>query len=92
MAQQDQQQHLGNAGTQFPSPVWHSGLRILHCYSCSLGLDCGLDLIPDPGAPYASGWPKKGKRKKKKKMESLMSVGILELQEPGGSTKATEQE
>jgi len=45
--------HLGNAGTQVRSLAWHSGLRIQHCHSCSLGGDSSSDLIPGPGTPYA---------------------------------------
>lgn len=37
----------------------HSGLRIWHCCSCSLGLDCSWDLIPGLGTPSSTGWPKK---------------------------------
>ena len=33
--------------------------------SCGVGHNCGLDLIPDPGTPYAAGQPKKKKKKKK---------------------------
>ena len=41
-------------------PAWHSGLRIWSC--CSWGWcvhhNCGWDLIPGLGTPYAAGWPK----------------------------------
>ena len=60
MAQWDQW-HLGSTGLQVQSLALHSGLRIQYCCSCGLGGNCGSDLIPDPGAPYASGWPKKEK-------------------------------
>ena len=43
---------------------WPSGLRILHCHSCTVGRNCGWDPIPGPGALYAIGWPKKKKKKK----------------------------
>ena len=43
--------------------AWHSGLRIQHCHSCGLGRNCGSDLMPGPGAPYAVGWPKKEKNR-----------------------------
>ena len=46
---------LEAAGMQVQSPAWHSGLRIWLCHSCSLGHDCGSDLIPGWGAPYAPG-------------------------------------
>ena len=51
-------------GMQVRSLAWHSGLRIWHCHGCGLGLNGGLDLIPDPGTPQAAGWPKKKKQKK----------------------------
>ena len=57
MAQWDLQ-HLGSTGTQVQSPAWHSGVRIQHCHSNGLGLNCGSDLIPGLGTPYALGWPK----------------------------------
>ena len=56
VAQQDQG-HLGYAGTQVQSLAQHGGLRI--CSSCGLGPNHGWDLIPDRGTPYAEGWPKK---------------------------------
>ena len=38
--------------------------RIWRCYcSCSIGLDCGWDLIPGPGTPNAVGRPKKKKHR-----------------------------
>ena len=54
--------------TQVRSLARHSGLRIPHCCSCGLGPNCGLDLIPGLGTPYATGWPKK-KRQKKDRMK-----------------------
>ena len=48
-------QHLG---TQVQFLAQPSGLRIQCCCSCGLGLSCSSDLIPDPGTPYAVGWPK----------------------------------
>ena len=62
---QGDRQCLGCAGTQVPSPAWHSGLRIQHCHSCSLGHDYGSDLILGLGTPYAMGWPKKKGQKKR---------------------------
>ena len=66
---------------QVRSPAQHNGLRIQHCHSCDLGHNCGLDLIPSPGTPYATGWPKKKKKncleanlKSKKKQMKLMSI------------------
>jgi len=52
---------LGSAGTQVPPPARHSGLRIQHCHSCGLGLDCDSDLIPCLRTLYAVDWPKKEK-------------------------------
>ena len=48
----------------FPQPG-HGGLRIQHCCSCDIGHNCGSDLIPGLGTPYAMEWPKKKKKKKK---------------------------
>ena len=45
----------------------HSGLRIQH--TCGLGHNCGSDVIPGPGTPYAPG-AKKKKKKKKERPES----------------------
>ena len=39
----------------------HSELQIWCCHSCSLVCYCGSDLIPGPGVPYKTGWPKKKK-------------------------------
>ena len=54
------------ARTQVQCLAWYSGLRIQHCHSCSVGGNSGSDLIPGPGTPYATRWPKKKKEKKKK--------------------------
>ena len=56
---------LGSSETQIQSLAQPSGLRIQRCCSCSLGWDCGLDLIPHPGTPYAMGQPNKNKNAKK---------------------------
>ena len=56
VAQQDPQ-HLRSAGMQVRSLNHHSGLRIW-CW-CSYG----SDLIPGPGTPHATGWPKRNKQK-----------------------------
>ena len=54
----------GAPGCRFPSLAWHSGLGIRHCCSCEItGHNCGLDLIPGPGTPYATGKPKKKKKR-----------------------------
>ena len=53
------QWHSGSAGLQVGSPAQHSGLRIRHCHSCGLSLDCSSDLIPGQGTPYSMGQPKK---------------------------------
>ena len=42
-------------------PAWHGGLKDLGP-SCSVGYNCGSDLIPGLGTPYAKGWPKKKKK------------------------------
>ena len=33
------------------------------CHRCGIGHNCGWDLIPGPGTPYAMGWPKRKKKK-----------------------------
>ena len=55
--------HLGSAGKQVVSLARNSRLRIWRCRSCGSGCNWGLDLIPGPGSPYATG----AKRKKEKK-------------------------
>ena len=47
--------------------VWHSGLRTSSCCSCGIGHSCGSDLIPGWGTPYASGWQKEKKKKKRQR-------------------------
>ena len=39
-------QHFCSAGTQVQSLAWHSGLRILHGPTCSVGLNCGWNMTP----------------------------------------------
>ena len=60
MAQWDGQS-LCSPGTQVRSPAWHNGLRIQHCHSFGVGLNCGWDPIPGLGAPSATGKEKKRK-------------------------------
>jgi len=48
---------LWSTGMQVQSPAQHSELRIQLC------CNCGLDLIPGMVAPYATGQPKKEKKK-----------------------------
>ena len=50
--------------TQVRSPTQYSGSRIRCCHTCGLGRDCSSDLIPGPGAPYATGWPQMKKTHK----------------------------
>ena len=47
---------------QVPSLFQHSELRPFP--SCGVDHNCGLDLIPGPGTPYASGAAKKEGKKK----------------------------
>ena len=47
------------------SVLWVKDLALPQLWQ---GHNCGLALIPGPGTPYASGWPEKGKKKKKKKV------------------------
>ena len=45
-----------------PSPAqWVKGSC---CHSCGVSRNCGSDLIPGPGTPYAGGRPKKKKKKR----------------------------
>ena len=57
-------QCLWRAGMQVWSLAWYSGLGIQYCHSCGIGCNCGLHLIPGLGIPYASGRPKKQRRKR----------------------------
>ena len=66
MAQWDGR-HLGSAGMQVQFLAWNGWVRIHCCHSCSLGPNCGSDLIPGLGTPYAAGRPKMKKKKKKRK-------------------------
>ena len=63
--------YLGHAGTWVRSLAWHSGLGIQHCRSC------GMDLIPGPGTPYATGQPKEKKNTKKVKSTHNLITLIL---------------
>ena len=53
------------------SPTWHNELRIQCCHSCGIGCNYGSDLIPGPGTPYATGCPKR-----KRKKDSLSDIQI----------------
>ena len=53
---------LESAGTWVWSPALHSGLKIQHCHSCSLGCNCSSDLIP--GNSKCRGAAKNEKKKK----------------------------
>ena len=66
MVQQDWWR-LCSTWTQVQFLVQHSVLRDLVLVQLlGMGCSCGLDLIPDPGTPYASGQPKKEKKREKK--------------------------
>ena len=60
--------------TQVQSQAWHSGLGIWHCHSCCLGLDCGSNLIPGPGVPYAAGGQKLKKTKTKQNKKTPLEL------------------
>lgn len=64
VAQWDQQ-CLCSTRTQVQSPAQHSGLKDLACHN--EGHNCGSDLIPAAGTPYATGWPKKRNKTNKQK-------------------------
>ena len=57
------QWHLGSAGTQVQSLAWHSGFQDPALPQRGLGHNCGLDLIPGLGTPFATGQPQKKKKK-----------------------------
>ena len=73
------QQPLGNAGTQDPSPAQHSGLRIQRFCSCSLGCNFSWHLITGLGTPYATGRPKKKKKILCQKRKALQ-IGLQSFQ------------
>ena len=53
----------------------HTRTRIQHCHSRSLAQDWGSDLIPGPGTPYATVWPKMKKQtNKKSKTKNSMAL------------------
>ena len=66
VAHQDQQR-LGSAEMQVRFLAQHNGLRIHVLPQLWPSSKFGLDMIPGPGTPYASGWP----TRKKKKMLQL---------------------
>ena len=76
MAQQEKQR-LGSTGTQVRFPAQHSGLRIWHCHNYSLGRDWGLDMIPGLGTPYAMRQQKKGKIRRKKKVQLVYNAVLI---------------
>ena len=76
MAQQDQW-CLGSPGMEVRFPAQHSGLRISHCHSCSIGHNYGWNLIPGPGLPLPCSSQKKKKKKKKKKKEGFLCLSEI---------------
>lgn len=54
---------FGSARMQVQCQAWDSGLRLWHCCSCSLVCNCSSDLITGLATPYATGLPKKKKKK-----------------------------
>lgn len=65
------QWRLGSTGTQSLAP--HRGLSSRHCCSCILGCNGSSDPIPGLGSPYATGQPKK-QRKKETNQKTQFSV------------------
>ena len=59
--------HCGTMGLAASLEHWDAGLipspiqwvKIQCCHSCNVGHNCGCDLIPGQGTPYASERPKK---------------------------------
>lgn len=45
----------------------YSGLSVWCCHNCSIGHNCGSDIIPGLGPPFAWGWGEGTKKDKKKK-------------------------
>ena len=76
MAQWDQW-CLGSPEMQVRYPALHSGLKIWHCCSCSLGYDCSWDMIPGPRNYICHRAAKKGKKKKTK----LNKLNILKIKD-----------
>ena len=58
---------------------WHSGLRIWQCCNCGVGCNCGSDLIPGPGTPYAAGWQTKQNKTKQNKTNTLYNVWEMSI-------------
>ena len=77
LAQWDQQ-HLGSTGTQVQSLAMAQWIKDWCCYSCALDPDCGSDLIPGLGIPYASEWLKM-ERKKESLLVIYSRAAILNL-------------
>ena len=48
----------------------YSGLSVWCCHNCSIGHNCGSDIIPGLGPPFAWGWGEGTKKDKKKKSVS----------------------
>ena len=73
MVQQDQQQ-LGSVGTgSIPGPAkW-----IWRCHSCCLVQDSSSDLIPGPGVPFATGWPKEKKKEEEERREEEETTRVF---------------
>ena len=75
MAQWDKQR-LGSTGMRVQSPVQQSGLRIQCYHSYGLVCGCGLDLIPGPGTPYASGQPKQTNKQTTGSLEKSFTISL----------------
>lgn len=78
-------QHLGSTGTQVQSPTRHNRLRMRHYHSCSLVHSYGWSLIPGPGAPHASWWPKKKKKVWEQQLPSPTSPSEQGIKRPNFS-------
>ena len=74
------QQCPWNARMQVWSLARYSGLRILSC-RYSIGHNCGSDLTPGSGVPYAKGQPPSQKRLKNK---FVVLMGKTNVQLPNG--------
>ena len=81
-----QSSHCGTTGSAASWECWDVGsipsLTQWFKDLAFLGHNCGLDLIPGPGIPYAEGQPKKENKKQKKRLRfpvsSFLEMLVLE--------------
>ena len=71
---QSNQWHLWSTEAQVLFLALHSGLRIRHCYSCSVSHNRNSDLIPGLNLNLVLG-----SQKKRKKLKSVLKLGRINL-------------